>query len=147
MILLSVFDFVSLFLLTPALPIYVLLWVLVLVFFRIQGKDLFLEGLLFSSLAYNMGGEPEISLPAVALWYIPLGIFLFCVRKKEKEKITPLLCLVVPSWMGIACVVTVRAGWTTDCLYDGNIILGGMFLFITICRAIFAGMMNWIQGR
>ncbi len=145
MILLSVFEFVSLFLLTSALPIYILLWGLVLIFFRIQGKDLFLEGLLFSSLAYNMGGELEISLPAIALWYIPLGIFLFCVRKKEKEKITPLLCLVAPAWMGIACVVTVCAGWTTDCLYDGNVILGGMFLFMTICRTIFAGVMNWIR--
>lgn len=144
--LLSVFDLGTLLVLTSAPGLYISLWVLVWLIFRIRGKDLFLEGLLFSSLAYNMGGEPEISLPALALWYIPIVIFLFYIRKKEKEKFTPLLCLAVPLWMGFACVVTACAGWTTDCLYDGNAILGVMVLFLTICRTVFAGVMNLIRG-
>ncbi|MDE6088584.1 MAG: hypothetical protein K2G25_09385, partial [Oscillospiraceae bacterium] len=113
MILLSVFDFVSLFLLSSALQIYILLWVIVWMILRVQGKELFLVGLLVSGLVYILASEPYGNLPSLVLFYIPIGIFLYCVRKEEKENFIHLLCFVVPSWMGIACVVTACAGWTT----------------------------------
>lgn len=145
--LLSVFDFVSMFLLSSALPIYVLLWVIVWAIFRVQGKELFLEGLLVSGLAYIFTSEPYGNLPALALWYIPIGIFLYCFRKEDKENFIHLLCLVTPFWMGIACAVTGWAGWTTDCVNGANAILGVTILFLTICRAILAGVINRILRK
>ncbi|MDE5768442.1 MAG: hypothetical protein K2H82_03575 [Oscillospiraceae bacterium] len=142
MILLSVFDFVSLFLLTSALQIYVLLWLIVWTILWVQGKELFLVGLLATGLIYILGSRPYGNLPALALWYIPIGIFLYCVRKEEKENFIHLLCFVVPSWMGIACAVTACAGWTMDCLNGANAVLGMWFLLITLCQAVCAGLLN-----
>lgn len=147
MILLSIFDFVSLFLLTSALQIYVLLWVIVWMILRVQGKELLLVGFLVSGPVYILASEPYGNLPSLALWYIPIGIFLYCVRKEEKENFIYLLCFVVPSWMGIACAVTAWAGWTTDCLNGANAILGMWFLLITLCQVVCAGLLNWIWKK
>ncbi|MDE7121010.1 MAG: hypothetical protein K2O42_02490 [Oscillospiraceae bacterium] len=127
--------------------IYVLLWFLVWVTFRVRGSDLFVQGLLLSGLIYILVSEPYGNLPALALWYIPIGIFLYCVQKQEKEDFCPLLCLVAPSWMGIACAVTGYAGWTTDCLNGANATLGMCFLLITLCQAVCAGLLNWIWKK
>ncbi|MDE6729181.1 MAG: hypothetical protein K2J71_00185 [Oscillospiraceae bacterium] len=146
-ILLSVLDFGTFGLIGEAPLIYVLLWLLVWVVFRVRGSDLFVQGLLLSGLIYILVSEPYGNLPSLALWYIPLVVFLFFVRKQEKEDFCPLFCLVAPFWMGIACAVTACAGWTTDCLNGANVTLGMCFLLITLCQAVCAGFLNWIWKK